>query len=299
MKKSYIFAAISILCWSTVAVTAKLLLGTHNNFQVLWASALFAAIFLLVVNIANGNIKKLNGYKVKDYFISILIGLPGSFLYYVFYYGGTDKMLASQAFIINYLWPIMSVVFACIILKEKMTVRKAIAIVISFLGVGIVAGGDFNRINIDLLLGALLCMLGAVSYGVFTSLNQKFNYDKTLSMMLNYFATFILTSIINIVQGDIFILGFVEALGFAWNGIITMAIANTVWVIALESGNTAKISNLAYITPFLSMVWTSLILKEKLNIYFIVGLLVIVLGIFIQIKEKSGKEQSCVPNNVN
>lgn len=291
MKKSYLLAAIAILCWSTVAVTSKLLLGTHNNFQVLWISALFAAVFLFVVNLANGNLKKLKDYKLKDYIISILIGLPGSFLYYVFYYAGTERMLASQAFIINYLWPIMSVLFACVILKEKMTVKKAIAIAISFLGVAIVAGGDVARLNVDLLFGAMFCILGAVSYGIFTALNQKFDYDQSISVMIGYISSFVLTSIINAVQGDIFIPNFVETLGFVWNGVITMAIANTVWVMALKAGNTAKISNLAYITPFLSMVWTSLVLKEKLNIYFIAGLVVIVLGIFIQLKENNKKDE--------
>ena len=290
MKKSYLFAATAILCWSTVAVTSKLLLGSHNNFQVLWISALFAAIFLFVVNLANGNIKKLKAYKLKDYIISILIGLPGGFFYYVFYYAGTDRMLASQAFIINYLWPIMSIVFACIILKEKMTIRKAVAIIISFLGVAVVAGGDIKKLNGDLILGAVYCILGAVSYGVFTALNQKYDYEQSISVMISYIASFVLTSIINIAQGDLFVPTLVETLGFVWNGVITMAIANTVWVMALKAGNTAKISNLAYITPFLSMVWTSLILKEKLNIYFIAGLVVIVLGIFIQLKEKGKKE---------
>ena len=119
MKKTYLCAGTSIFFWSTVAVVTKLLLGTHNNFQVLWISSLFAALFLLAVNIFTGNIRKLKSYSLKDFLISILIGLPGLFFYYVFYYAGADRMLASQAFIVNYLWPIMSVVFACIILKEK------------------------------------------------------------------------------------------------------------------------------------------------------------------------------------
>ena len=55
---------------------------------------------------------------------------------------------------------------------------------------------------------------------------------------------------------------------------------------ALESGNTAKISNLAYITPFLSFIWTGLILKEPIHWNSIVGLLLIVCGILIQLKKK-------------
>jgi len=135
MKKEYIYAAVSILLWSTVAVTTKLLLGSLDSIQLLWASSFFAGIFLLITNIATGNIKQIKNFRLKDFLISIVIGLPGTFFYYVFYYAGADILPASQAFIINYLWPIMCVVFACIILKEKMTVRKAIAIVMSFLGV--------------------------------------------------------------------------------------------------------------------------------------------------------------------
>ena len=286
MKKAYLFAGISITCWSTVAVVSKLLLGHLDNIQLLWISALFATLFLFVYNLAKGSLKVLKRYKFRDYAISVLIGLPSTLFYYLFYYAGTDLMPASQAFIVNYLWPIMSVVFACIILKEKMTVRKMIAILISFLGVMIVSFKNLFHFSGDVLIGTICCVLGAVSYGLFTALNRKFDYDKFLTLMLSYSASFLITAFINGVRGQLFIPSGMQLLGFAWNGIFTMAIANTVWVLALSAGGTAKISNLAYITPFLSLIWTFLILKEPLNLYSIIGLGVIVCGILIQIRDK-------------
>ena len=217
----------------------------------------------------------------------MLIGLPSTLLYYLFYYAGTDLMPASQAFIVNYLWPIMSVVFACIILKEKLTVRKMIAIIISFVGVMIVSFENLFHFSADMLKGTACCILGAVSYGLFTALNRKYDYDKFVTLMLSYFASFLITTVINGVNGQLFLPRGVQLIGFAWNGIFTMAIANTVWVLALSVGSTAKISNLAYITPFLSLIWTFLILKEPLNIYSIIGLGIIVCGILIQIRDKS------------
>ena len=207
---------------------------------------------MLIVNIVTGNIKNLKNYKPKDYIITALIGLPGMFLYYVFFYTGTSMMHASQAFIVNYLWPIMSVVFACMLLKEKMTTRKMVAIAVSFLGVIITVISEIVHFEKTTLIGALCCVLGAVSYGAFTALNQKFKYDKRLSMMIFCFVSFFLTLIINIVSGRPFSCTPLELLGFAWGGIFSTAIASTLWAIALESGKTAKISNLAYITPFLS-----------------------------------------------
>ena len=289
MKKSFALAAVAILSWSTVATIVKLLLGSLSSIQVLSFSAFFAFLFLFIFNLASGNIKKLKSYTAKDYITTVLIGLPGTFFYYLFYYAGTARMEASVAFIINYLWPIMSIVFACIFLKEKVTLRKVIAVLMSFLGVVIVMGADFKNMNRTMLIGAGLCVLGAVSYGIYTALNQKKSYDKKLSMMFYYFVTFVLTSIINIATNNVPHIEPIQILGFAWNGIVTMAIANTAWMIALESGKTAKISNLAYITPFLSLIWTALILKEKIGLSSILGLAVIVLGILIQLKDKKEK----------
>ena len=289
MKKPYFLAAVSIFFWSTVATVTKLLLGSMDSLQVLCISALFAGLFWLVINIVTGNIKKLKAYQAKDFLKTLLIGLPGTFFYYLLFYTGTDLMLASQAFIINYLWPIMSVVFACIILKEKMTLRKGIAIGMSFLGVIIVTGGDLAHFGGTTLLGAGCCVAAAVSYGLFTALNQKSGYDKRISMMIFYFVTFVLTLVINLATGNMPVLTGVQVLGMAYNGIFTMAIASTAWAIALESGKTAKISNLAYITPFLSLVWTAIFLKEQISIFSVAGLAVIVLGIFIQLKDKKEK----------
>lgn len=282
MKKEYLYAGVSIFCWSTVAVITKLLLQDLNQFQLLWASSFFAGLFLLVVNLVTGNLKQLKQWKLKDFAISALCGIPGTFLYYVFYYAGAARMEASHAFIVNYLWPIMCVVFACILLKEKLTFKKLLAIGVSFVGVGIVSFSKLDRFTADMAIGTVLCMLGAVCYGIFTALNRKVQYDKRLSMMVNYAVTFLLTTVINGCRGDLFLPSGVQALGMAWNGMFTMAVAGTLWILALQRGKTEKISNLAYITPFLSLVWTTLFLHEAFDPMNILGLTVIVAGILIQ-----------------
>lgn len=291
MKSSYFYAGVAIFCWSTVATTCKILLKELNNMQLLWMNSLIAGVFLFLLNIFMGNLKKHNDYNLKDYLTMIAIGTPGTFFYYMFYYAGTDLMPASQAFIINYLWPIMSVLFACIILKEHITVKKVIAIIVSFCGVFIVMEGVVAEVHSSMLTGALFCILGAVSYGLFTALNKKKNYPKPISLMVSYFATFMLTTIINIINGDVFLARFDQMAGFLWNGIFAVAIANIFWITALEKGETAKISNLAYITPFLSLIWTFIFLHEPITINSLIGLAVIVSGILIQLSENRKPEK--------
>ncbi len=287
MKNAYGLAGISVLLWSTTATITKLLLGGLDSMQIMLVSSAVSFVFLLILNLVKGTLGELKTYKIKEHIHIFGIGSLGIFLYHLLLYVGIDKMEASQAFIINYLWPMMAVVFACIILKEKMTFRKIIAVLLSFLGVVIVtSNGNLLGIGRERLLGAFYCVLAAVSYGLFTVLNKQKSYNKYLSMMMYYFYSFVISLIYVLFEKDGFCLSFAQGLGMLWNGIFATAIPFTTWALALEKGDTARVSNLAYITPFLSLVWTFLILGEELSVYSLLGLIVILLGIFIQLKRK-------------
>ena len=205
MKKEYIYAIISVLLWSTTATVTKLLLKNLDSMQILLLGSLFAVIFLFVINSINGNLKEIKQYKIKDYFKMFIIGILGTFLCNLFLYLGINTLQASQAFIINYLWPIMTVVFACIFLKEKITIRKIIAIIISFIGVIIVSSnGDLLNIEKSNIIGTIYCILAATSYGLFSVLNKKQNYNKYTSMMLFYFSSFCISLIYVLLTKRIF-----------------------------------------------------------------------------------------------
>ena len=285
MKKEYIYAIISVLLWSTTATIIKLLLGYLDNIQILFLASFFAFMFLFIINCIKGNLKEIKKYKLKDFFKIFILGILGIFLYNLFLYLGINTLQASKAFIINYLWPITTVIFACIILKEKITIRKIIAIIISFIGVIIVSiNGNLFNIEKSSIIGTIYCFLAAISYGLFSVLNKEQNYNKYISMMLYYLSSFCISLIYCLCKKKIFIPEMNQLLGLLWIGVFTSAIAFTLWALALEKGDTAKISNIAYMTPFISLVWTSIILKEKLSIYSIIGLIVIIIGIFIQMK---------------
>ena len=288
MKQSYLFGGITLFLWSTTATVTKMLLGSLDSIQIMNVCSLFAAVFLFFLNLIKGNLKLLKTYTLSDYLQMAGLGTLGMFLYNIFLYNGIDSMMASQAFIINYLWPIMTVVFACLILKERLTRRKAVAIVLSFLGVVIVTtNGKLTGIAGEQLIGALCCILAAVSYGAFSVLNKRKHYNNFVSMMVYYSVSFVLSTLYNLWNHSIYIPQIAQLPGLLWLGICTSAIAYTFWALALEKGDTAKLSNLAYITPFLSLVWTSLLLHEPVTIYSLIGLFVIVSGILLQMREKA------------
>lgn len=286
MKKPYLYAFVAIAIWSTTATVSKLLLHSFTTIQMLAVCSAVAAVFLFTVNLLGGKIAVLKTYRLRDYFITAVVGMLGTFFYNMFLVFGIDKLLASQAMIINYLWPMMAVVAGCILLKEKMTARKAIAVAMSFFGVVLVtSNGSLTGFAGSNLLGALFCVLAAVSYGLFVVLNKRLPYEASVSMMLYYAVSTIVAVICLLISGNLPVLSGVQSLGLLWIGLGDYAIAYVSWALAMKAGQTAKIANLAYITPFLSLVVAHFFLGDPITVWSIGGLVVIVAGIFLQMKD--------------
>ena len=189
--------------------------------------------------------------------------------------------------IINYLWPMMAVVAGCILLKEKMTVRKVVAVVMSFVGVTIVtSNGSLQGFSGSNLEGTLCCVLAAVFYGLFVVLNKRLPYNPMVNMMLYYAQSAILAFVYVAAFEGVPVLHAAQLPGFLWIGVACHAIAYVSWALAMKHGQTAKIANLAYITPFLAMVVAHFVLGDPITVWSVGGLLVIVAGIFLQLKDK-------------
>lgn len=286
MKKPYLYAFVAIAFWSTTATVSKLLLHCFTTMQILAVCSVVAATFLFGVNLAKGKLPVLRTYRLRDYLITAGVGLLGTFFYNMFLVFGIDKLLASQAMIINYLWPMMAVVAGCVLLKEKMTLRKAIAVAMSFLGVVIVtSNGSLMGFTGGNLLGAVFCMLAAVSYGLFVVLNKRLPYESSVSMMLYYIVSAVVAVTGLLVSGNLPDLGGTQSLGLLWIGLGDYAIAYVSWALAMKAGQTAKIANLAYITPFLALVVAHFFLGDPITLWSVGGLVVIVAGIFLQMKD--------------
>ncbi len=291
-KKAYICAAFTIIIWGTLSPVSKILLGQLDAMFVLAFSSVTAAIVLLIYNCIKGNFKKFRKNCLSDIVKMAALGVLGFFLYNWFYLMGINLLPSQQAMIINYLWPAMIIVFSCIFLREKVTLSKVAAVVLALTGVGIVAvNGNVSAFMGGSINGVAFCLCAAVSYGLYAVLNKRQTYDKEIAMFVVYATTAVISCICVIAGGKLpeaQVLDMRTIQGLLYEGIVINAMGYTCWMLALEYGNTAVVSNLAYLTPFISLVFAKLLLNENISIYSIAGLILIILGIAIQvIGEKS------------
>lgn len=283
MKKNYIYAFFTIFIWATMASVVKLLLTDIPNMEALSVSSIIAFLFLLIVNIKSGTIKQMSSYLVKDYFAMAGLGFLGLFLYSALYYYGLAQLTSQEACILNYLWPIMIVVFSCIILKEKMTLPKALAMVCSFLGIVILSTGSGGTATGNVTLGIISCIVAAACYGLFSVLNKKADYNQNIAMMVIWLVVAVCSGILGLMTESWQPISGIQWLGMLWLGVVIDAVAYLLWALALRGiENTAKIANLAYLVPFLSLVVSAVLLKEQIQMRAILALVFIVGGMLLQ-----------------
>ena len=283
MKKSYLYASVTVVIWATLAPVVKLLLADIPSFGALAISSAFAFVFLLIVSIISGSIKLMKTYRFTDYLIMAALGFIGLFAYSALYYFGIDQLSSQEACILNYLWPIMIVLFACIILKEKLTVRKIIALLLSFAGIVVLALGNADAGNGSRFLGIAACVGAAVCYGLFSVLNKKRGFNQSITMMIIWLTTAVCSFIAGLFIESFKPIEGLQWLGMVWLGVVINAVAYLLWAIALKGAkDSAKIANLAYLVPFLSILLSWLVLKEQITIYALFALILIVGGILLQ-----------------
>lgn len=297
MKKNYIYAFTTVFIWATMAAVVKLLLSNMPNLQALSVSSGFAFLFLLLINAKNGKLKELKNYSSIDYIKIAGLGFLGLFLYSALYYYGLSQLTSQEACILNYLWPIMLVLFSSIILKEKMTLMKGFAMFCSFLGIIILSTGSTGAGNGNTALGIASCIIAAACYGLFSVLNKKADYDQSISMMIIWLVVAVFSAILGFFTEEWKAIEGMQWIGILWLGIVINAIAYLLWALALKGvKNTAKIANLAYLIPFLSLVVSAVVLKEEIKLRAFIALIFIIGGILIQsfyeylINKKNPKE---------
>ena len=222
-------------------------------------------------------------YSIRDYAKIGVLGFLGTYLYYVLLYGALALTSASEGFILAYTWPMLVIVLAFPLLKERLTIKKLCSIFISFLGiVVIVTRGRIFTLSFTSLQGDMLALGGASVFALFSVLGKKYQYDQVASVFLYFVTALVFITPTLFLFSSLKIPSLHVCLWLLLNGFVVNGISYIFWFKALEYGDTSVISNALYLTPFLSLVYIALFLGEQILLSSVVGLVIIVVGIVLQ-----------------
>lgn len=289
-KKSYLFALLAVIFWSTIAVAFKLSLGLLNPFQILFIASLVSFVFFFVITTIYGN-RRGSGFpkvSMKDVKSSALLGFLNPFLYYIVLLHAYDMITAQEAMTLNYIWPVMLALLSVPLLGQRMGLLSLLAMLISFAGIIIIATkGNFATFRITDYWGGILAAGSSVIWALYWIFNMKDNRPTKEKLMLNFFFGTLYATITLLIFSKPVLPTLHGWLAGTYVGLFEMGITFFVWLTALKlSRKTYLVSQFIFLSPFLSLIWIRLILKEPVLTSTVVGLALILAGILIQQRQE-------------
>lgn len=286
--KAYLFALIAVAFWSTMSSAFKLTLNYTAFDMLLFWSVWFAVVVLGILLIASGKWKYLSVTTSSQWKRSVLMGLLNPFAYYLILFKAYELLPAQEAGVLNYSWPIVLVILSIPLLGQKIGKIGLFAILISFLGLLVISTkGQLFNMQFANPLGVILAVGSAVFWALYWIINMKDERDALVKTFTNMLTGSILITIYILFTGNYEPPSAKALLGASYIGVFEMGITFVFWLKALKlSINTAKVSNLVFLSPFLALFWVRIFVGEKIMLSTVVGLLLIITGILIQQLDK-------------
>ena len=283
-QRSFIYAALVVLFWSTIPSAFKISLRYLDVIPLLFYASLVSTVTFFLFLLFSKKLYLLKSFSKKDYLNSALLGLLNPFLYYCVIFKSYTLLPAQQAQPLNFVWPITLVLLSIPLLRQKIKTRDIIAIFISFFGVFIISTrGDIFGFKVDSPAGVFLALSSTLVWSLFWIYNIRDKRDEAARLFLNFVFGSAFVSIAILFSGKIEIPGIKGLLGAAYIGLFEMGITFLLWLKALKlAKTTAHVTNLIYLTPFISLIVIHFVLGEEIFDATIIGVIFIVGGIILQ-----------------
>jgi drug/metabolite transporter (DMT)-like permease len=282
--KAYLYGLLTVLLWSTVATAFKISLHFLKPIQLLFYASVFSTIILSLILLAQGNLSIILSYSRDQYLGSLRLGFLNPFLYYLILFKAYDLLPAQVAQPLNYTWALTLTFLSMPLLKQKIGMRDITAGVICYCGVVVISSkGSLVNFSSFNTLGVVLALSSTVVWSLSWIYNTKDNRDPVASLLLAFLFGLPFILIAAVVTTELKVPDFRGLLGAAYVGSFEMGITFVFWLTALKlSENTAKVGNLIFLSPFLSLVFIHFIVGEEIFPSTLVGLVFIITGLISQ-----------------
>lgn len=282
-RRAVAFGLASVACWSTVATAFKLALQEVDSYQLVFYATATAAMTLIAVILVRGQLRALLEALRNHWVITIVAGMMNPVIYYLVLFKAYALLPAQVAQPINYTWSILLTLMAMVFLKQPIGGRDLVAAAICYSGVFVISTrGTVSSFAGADLAGIALALLSTVIWAGYWIINMRDQREPILGLCLNFVAALPVTLLICWLFSG-FGVSLRGLVGSVYIGFVEMAIAFVFWSTALRlTDNAARIANLIFLSPFLSLLIINRVLGEEIYFTTVVGLVLIVSGLLFQ-----------------
>jgi drug/metabolite transporter (DMT)-like permease len=287
----------SVLLWGSFYVVGRFLLfGNHTVGPVFFTFLRFflAGLFLLIVLACQRRLPEIKRALQQDFRLFLILGAVGILGEGVLVFASLKYTTAARSCLFANASPIFTALLAYFAAKEALGQRKVLGMVIGFMGILLAVLGQGKG---DIFsgqssyLGDLLALFSGVCWAFYTVLSRKATskygglVNGTAAIVLGDAMLLALTLCLkNPIRINFSLSFWLYAL---YMGIFPSALAYVLWVSALKHVEAGKLGSLGYVSALLTMTFSFLLLKERIDPIFIGGAIFVLSGIYFMLMERS------------
>lgn len=276
--------------WGGMYVVSKYVLDFIPPLTLVWLRFIIAFVVLyMILKIAEKKQKKTVTIRKKDWLLFAWIGFIGYFISITCQFIGTKLSNAHTGSLVTSATPAFMVIFAAIILKEKLTARRFLSTIIATIGVIIVIGWD---IEIGSYFIGTIILVGAAITWALLSIYVKIASTRFSSLVITtyaiFFSLFFITPFMvwEFQSSPIEHVNMYVLLGVLYLGIVSTAGAFFLWNKGLKLMDASIGSLFFFFQPIVGSLLGWFLLNETLSSNFFIGGILIICSVFITTFEK-------------
>lgn len=286
IQKAYIGLIIANIIWGAASPIFKWSLENIPPFTLaFWRFFLGAILLLFVLRFKSGIPTK----NKKDLVALLLYAIFGITINIIFYFWGLKLTYAINAPVISSAGPILTLLLAIILLREKFVFKKFIGMILGIIGIIFIVIEPLLQAGIDgSVIGNIFLVLATVAAVAQTIVGK--NVLKRISPVAFTFWAFVIgaasflplavyeyATIPRLYQ-TLDIRGFT---GIIYGAIFSSTLGYTLYAWGLSKISASETSLFAYVDPIAGTIIAYLLLHEPITSWFLWGSLLIFGGIFI------------------
>lgn len=283
-----IYLALAASIWGGMYVVVKVVVAAIPPLELVWIRYVIAILALVIIGLIKRQSWRINKRHIP---LIVAIGVIGNAISIVTQEYGTMLSSAQMGAIITSSTPAFMVIFARLILKEKLNMKKGISICLATIGVLLIVGN--GHINMSSQLGGISLLMAALTWALMSILIKRVPNSYSPVVITTYsilVAILVLTPFVYKGLGEIHISKLTDPTiggGLLYLGIVSTALAFILWNRGLQLLNASSGGLFFFFQPLVGTLLGWLLLGESIGGTFWIGSFLILSGVLLVIKGKT------------
>lgn len=223
-------------------------------------------------------------FNLKEWLMLIFLGLTGVSLLYIIQFMALKYTTAINGSILINVSAIFIAIMSILLLNEKINIKKALGIILGFIGIVVViSNGEIRFFESSTLFGDLLMLFDGLIWAGYTIVGKSLLERKNVEIITSWAFLF----------GTLTLIPFLIFPGFkvpsqliTWSSVIYMGLLCSifgylVWYFALEREEATNVAVYIYLIPLFTAIIAYFTLNEVVTIFKAVGGFLTIFGVYL------------------